>query len=150
MASGQVQDAPVESAEEAAGRGRLLAPGLLALILLLGFSTAMAIATDRARQRRFDITGAGFPMPSLTTAAAAGRPTAPPVRKSKRKTATTSAEVVISSTSTPSPTGDENSGTGTTTTGTPRQGTRPASLRRPGRPTRQRGLMTLCIKASNH
>ncbi|MDX6661244.1 MAG: hypothetical protein QOJ55_2066, partial [Solirubrobacteraceae bacterium] len=52
-----VQDDPGESLDEAAQRRRLVAGGLLALILLLGFSTAVAIATDRAPQRRFATTG---------------------------------------------------------------------------------------------
>src|SRR5436305_1295581 len=42
------QDDPVESVDEAARRHGLVAAGLLALILLLGFSTAVAIGTDRA------------------------------------------------------------------------------------------------------
>jgi RNA polymerase sigma factor (sigma-70 family) len=124
MTPSPTPDSPVESADEAAGRGRLLAPGLLALILLLGFSTAMAIATDRAPQRRFDTTGgASFPIPVSTPAAA---PTAAPVRKFKKKKATTtSGSVVTSAAATPSSTGDESAGTGPTTTGKPRRGTAP-------------------------
>jgi RNA polymerase sigma-70 factor (ECF subfamily) len=123
MTPSQPPDIPVESADEAAGRGRLLAPGLLALILLLGFSTAMAIGTDRAPQRRFDTTGrASFPI-SVSTATAA--PTTAPVRKSKKRATITSGGVVTSGAPTPSSTGDENAGTGTTTTGTPRRGTAP-------------------------
>ena len=123
MTPSQPPDIPVESADEAAGRGRLLAPGLLALILLLGFSTAMAIGTDRAPQKRFDTTGAAsFSIPVSTAAAA---PTAAPVRRSKKRATTTSGGVVTSAASTPSSTGDENADTGTTTTGTPRRGTAP-------------------------
>jgi len=117
-----VQDVPVESADEAARRRRLVAGGLLALILLLGFSTAVAIGTDRAPQRQFDTTGgASFSLSSPVGAAGGGAPEAAAAKKNTQKATSTYGNLVTFSTSAPNSTGDENASTGTTTTGTPRQ-----------------------------
>jgi RNA polymerase sigma factor (sigma-70 family) len=115
-------DVPVESADEAARRRRLLAGGPLALILLLGFSTAVAIGTDRAPQRRFDSTGGASFSPQSLGVAAGGGATPNALKKHKQKTTTTYGNLVPLS-STPSSTGDQSAGTGTTTTGTPRRRT---------------------------
>ena len=115
-------DVPVESADEAARRRRLLAGGPLALILLLGFSTAMAIGTDRAPQRRFDSTGGASFSPQSVGAAAGGGATPNALKKHTQKTTTTYGNLVPLS-STPSSTGDQSAGRGTTTTGTPRRRT---------------------------
>jgi hypothetical protein len=117
------QDVTVESADEAARRRRLLGAGLLAVILLLGFSTAVAIGTDRAPRRLFDTTGgASFSTLTPADAAAGGGATAAAVKKHKKK-ATTYGNLVTYSTSTPYSTGDQNSSTVTTTTGTPHRRT---------------------------
>jgi hypothetical protein len=92
---------------------------VLALILLLGFSTAVAIGTDRAPQRRFDTTGGtSFSLPSAVGAAGGG-PTTAAVKKHKQQAASPYGNLVTFSTSTPNSTGDP----GTTTSDTPRRRT---------------------------
>jgi len=54
-----VQDDPPEYADDEARGRRVLAGGLAALLLLLGFSTAVAIGTDGAPKRLFDTVGGG-------------------------------------------------------------------------------------------
>jgi RNA polymerase sigma-70 factor (ECF subfamily) len=115
-----VQDDLVESVDEAAPRRRLVAGGLLALILLLGFSTAMAIGTDRAPQRQFATTG-GVSFSLAPLAGAAAGATAAAVKKPKQKAASPYGNLANSSTSTPNSTDDENTSSGTTTGDTPRR-----------------------------
>ncbi len=119
-----VQDDPLESVDEAARQRRLLAGGLVSLFLLLGFSTAVAIGTDRAPQRLFDTTGgASFSTPPPPVGAAAGGGAAPSALKKKAKTKQLHGNIVPLSSSTPTSTGDQNTSTGTTTTGTPHRRT---------------------------
>jgi RNA polymerase sigma-70 factor (ECF subfamily) len=109
------QDDPVESVDEAAQRRRVVGGGLLALILLLGFSTAVAIGTDRAPRRQFATTG-GVSFSLAPPAAAAAGAKAGAGKKPKK-----AASPYGTSTSTPNSTGDENASSGTTTGDTPRR-----------------------------
>ncbi|HEV7458920.1 MAG TPA: sigma-70 family RNA polymerase sigma factor [Solirubrobacteraceae bacterium] len=123
-----VEDAPLELADEATRRRRLLTGALLAVILLLGFSTAVAIGTDGAPHRLFDTTGgASFSTPAALGAAAAGAgATSSALKKHKSKTTTPYGNLVTFSTSTPTSTGDQNTGAGNgngSGTGTPHQRT---------------------------
>jgi RNA polymerase sigma factor (sigma-70 family) len=119
-----VQDDPLESADDAARRRRVLAGALVALLLLLGFSTAVAIGMDGAPQRLFDTSGgASFSTPPPLGAAAGGAASAAALKKHKKKATTTYGNVVPYSTSTPTSTSEQHTSTGTTTTGTPRRRT---------------------------
>jgi RNA polymerase sigma-70 factor (ECF subfamily) len=114
-----VPDDPPEYADDAAGR-RVLAGGLAALLLLLGFSTTVAIGTDGAPTRLFDTVGGGsLSTPPTVGAAAGGGANAAALKKHKKNLATANGNVVpystSTSTSTPISTSDQNTSTRTTT-----------------------------------
>ena len=110
-----IEDEPLDSVEDAARRRRLVGGGLLALVLLLGFSTAVAIGTDGAPQRLFgNVGGANFSTPPSVAAAAAGGGGSGAAKKYKKKASSSGSLVPFASSTS---TGPQN--TGTTTNGTP-------------------------------
>jgi RNA polymerase sigma-70 factor (ECF subfamily) len=102
------QGAPLEEAGVAASRHRrLLAGGLLALFLLLGFCTAVAVGTDGTPQKLFDATG------TLTySAPATAATTTGAVASHARRKTTTSATAGASSSSASSQTTTTDQGSG--------------------------------------
>lgn len=118
-----VHDDPVESVDEAAQRRRVVGGGLLALILLLGFSTAVAVGTDRAPRQRFATTG-GASFSLATPAGATAVATSAAAKKPKQNAASPNGNLANSSTSTSNSTGEPNTSSGTTTGDTPRRPSR--------------------------
>src|SRR5213078_66523 len=103
-----VQSAPLEVAGVAPSRyGRLLAGGLLALFLLLGFSTAVAVGTDGAPRKLFDTTGAlTYPAPGI----AAATPGAVSHRATKKATTSANTHAATVSESSRTATSDQGPG----------------------------------------
>ena len=115
VSSPGVQDLPPESLEDAARRRRLLVGGLFSLVLLLGFSTAMAIGTDRAPQRLFDAAGGSSFSAPAALGAAGGGAAAGAAKKHKGKKGASGSLVPFS---TATSTQVNGKGNGTTTGGT--------------------------------